>query len=285
VGTVVGVAGRVLRTIDGGNSWVDQSVSPPVTLNAVSFYDEQTGIVVGGIGIGPGTARWTTDGGSTWNLPSFGSFPGLFAVKMMNRTDAIAVGNSGTIRRTTDGGNSWHPVSGASRALYGLSFPESTTGYAVGSAGYLLRTIDGGTTWTEQLSRVGGNLRGVSFSSELIGTAVGDNGTILRTTTGGVFVGLRDADNRIPSVMTLAQNYPNPCNPSTTIVFSISASAHVSLKVFDLLGKEVATLANDQLVPGSHTRTFDASRLSSGVYFYRLQVGTSIQTRKLLLVK
>lgn len=81
------------------------------------------------------------------------------------------------------------------------------------------------------------------------------------------------------------QNYPNPFNPSTTILFSLSAANHVTLKVFDLLGREVAELVNNQLQAGSHSINFDASKLSSGTYFYKLQVGNVVQVKKMLLMK
>jgi hypothetical protein len=204
---------------------------------------------------------------------------------MLSGHDAIAVGNGGTIRRTTDGGNSWLTVIGTSRAMFGLCFPDSTTGYAVGNAGYLLRTTDQGITWSEQLSRVSATLRGVSFISPRIGTAVGDNGTIIHTTMGGVFTTVMDREYRTPSKMDLAQNYPNPFNPSTTISFSLASSSHVTLKVYDLLGREVATLVDEDMNPGNYSRPFVAKDHSTGVYFYRLQAGDFNQTRKLMLIK
>jgi hypothetical protein len=83
----------------------------------------------------------------------------------------------------------------------------------------------------------------------------------------------------------LAQNYPNPFNPATTIKFVIPQAGFVSLKVFDILGKEVAMLVDEEMVRGEHKVTLDASGLSSGVYFYRLSTGGFMQTRKLVLLR
>ena len=89
----------------------------------------------------------------------------------------------------------------------------------------------------------------------------------------------------IPRESVLEQNYPNPFNPTTNIEFRISNTGLVNLKMFDVLGKEVAILVNEYLPPGSYTKTWNAADLPSGVYFYRLQCGASSETRKLLLVR
>lgn len=88
-----------------------------------------------------------------------------------------------------------------------------------------------------------------------------------------------------PTRYVLEQNYPNPFNPSTSIRFSVVRSRLVSLKVYDLLGREVATLVNEEMNPGSYKVSFDATRLSSGVYFYCLHAGEFVQTKKLALQK
>jgi hypothetical protein len=86
-----------------------------------------------------------------------------------------------------------------------------------------------------------------------------------------------------PIVVSLYQNYPNPFNPRTSIGYRIQEEGFVSLKVYDLLGREVATLVNEEMRPGRYEQTFDASGLGSGVYFYRLSAKGFVQTRKLIL--
>ena len=83
----------------------------------------------------------------------------------------------------------------------------------------------------------------------------------------------------------LLQNYPNPFNPSTSIEYRVTSNEYVSLKVFDLLGNEVATLVNESKLPGSYQVSFDASGLASGIYFYRLQTGSYSQSRKMIILK
>lgn len=92
-------------------------------------------------------------------------------------------------------------------------------------------------------------------------------------------------ENVKPNTYSLSQNYPNPFNPSTTIKFSIQKTEKVSLKIYNLLGQEVTTLINRELAAGSYSYEFDASRLSSGVYFYSIKAGSFVQTKKMMLLK
>jgi alpha-tubulin suppressor-like RCC1 family protein len=93
-------------------------------------------------------------------------------------------------------------------------------------------------------------------------------------------------DYTLPTEVALGQNYPNPFNPTTTIAYALPETAPVRLDVFDMLGRRVATLVNNEAhAPGSHAVSFDASRLTSGVYVYRLQAGSTVITRKFTLLK
>ena len=99
-------------------------------------------------------------------------------------------------------------------------------------------------------------------------------------------VGIVNNDLQIVPVKSfLYRNYPNPFNPSTTIMFDLPKSSEVSLKVFNILGEEVATLVSERLSTGSYSYDWDASNLASGVYLYRLQAGDYIETRKMILMK
>jgi len=89
----------------------------------------------------------------------------------------------------------------------------------------------------------------------------------------------------IPTEYGLSQNYPNPFNPSTTIGFDLPEAAKVRLAVYDMLGREVAVLADEERPAGQHSVRFDAGRLSSGMYIFRLQAGDFTQTKKLMLMK
>jgi hypothetical protein len=95
-----------------------------------------------------------------------------------------------------------------------------------------------------------------------------------------------DDRSTLPTEVELAQNYPNPFNPSTQIVYGVPSASNVRLEVYDMLGRQVAVLVNGESMPaGRHTVRFDASRLASGVYVYRLQVGDKVMTRRMVLIK
>ena len=105
-----------------------------------------------------------------------------------------------------------------------------------------------------------------NFSNDRVGAVVGDN-------------------SQIPVRTTLLSNYPNPFNPETVIRYQLSASIHVKLTVFDLLGREIATVVNKEQNAGTYEVKFNGSNLNSGIYMYQLIAGSFIQTRKMVYLK
>ena len=99
------------------------------------------------------------------------------------------------------------------------------------------------------------------------------------------FVSVFDTPSSLPESFLHLQNYPNPFNASTTIRFVLPVPGDVQLAVYDLLGRKVRTLKNEYEQAGTHKVTFDASGLSSGVYFYRLQAGNLVETNRMVLLK
>jgi hypothetical protein len=109
-------------------------------------------------------------------------------------------------------------------------------------------------------------------------------GCIIRDTSYGI-VQYVPKDSGIPVHPTLQQNYPNPFNPTTEIKYHVSDFGLVTLKVYDILGREVATLVNERKPAGSYSVTFDGSHLASGVYFYRLQAVDFVEVKKLVVLR
>ncbi len=104
----------------------------------------------------------------------------------------------------------------------------------------------------------------------------------------GTIVGVEENNPSITYKFELKQNYPNPFNPTTTISYSIPTgkiNSNVQLKIYDVLGEEIATLVNEKQTAGNYKINFDASNLTSGIYFYKLSVGSFVQTRKMILIK
>jgi hypothetical protein len=141
---------------------------------------------------------------------------------------------------------------------------------------------DTGTTWKYAgLDSISVNQL-VSYGDSTY--AATNNGLYILTRTAAVRTGVQQV-RAVPATYALYQNYPNPFNPTTTIWFSLAQRGHVSLKIFDILGREVATLVNGELEVGLHQATFDASKFASGVYFYRLQADNFNSVKKLVLMK
>jgi hypothetical protein len=108
----------------------------------------------------------------------------------------------------------------------------------------------------------------------------------LRFTPDGIFVASVEASTpQLPQAFSVGQNYPNPFNPSTVIRFEIPEAAYVTLKIFDLVGREIATLVDAVRAPGVYSVRWDASALPSGVYFYTLRAGERLASMKMTLMR
>lgn len=158
---------------------------------------------------------------------------------------------------------------GLSRAMFGQRYDEGTKVLSVAFAG----DVPSGPLFT---------LKGVNASqAEISGRLDGITAEIKKVNA------ITDAENNVstPTGFILGQNYPNPFNPSTKISFAVPKTGSITLKVFDMQGREVATLVNGELGAGNHETVFDASRLTSGTYIYRLQAGEFIEMKKMILLK
>ena len=157
-------------------------------------------------------------------------------------------------------------------------------------------TLSGEERWS---ARYGGGAfseyRGVDILSDPLGNiyVIGEKAGTDFTTTPvivkyspfGTVSSSQESEVEVPLEYSLEQNYPNPFNPSTTIAFQIPSPDFVELTVYNILGREVATLVNERLPAGKHTVKFDGNRLASGIYFYQLNAGAYVATKKLLLLK
>lgn len=139
--------------------------------------------------------------------------------------------------------------------------------------------------WRDQTDTSTNVFRG--FAVRRLPSAILDNGTIYvdDIQVNGEVTDVKEPVAQLPASFRLLQNYPNPFNPTTTISYQLPAAVHVNLKIFDVIGREVATLVNATQNAGSHVVTFNASDLPSGVYFYRLNAGTDTAIRKMLMIK
>ncbi len=139
--------------------------------------------------------------------------------------------------------------------------------------------------WRDQTDTTTDVFRGIAVRR--LPSAILDNGTIYvdDIQVSGEVTGVKEPVAQLPASFRLFQNYPNPFNPTTSISYQLPTAVHVSLKIYDVLGREVATLVNANQKAGSHAVTLNASALASGVYFCRLDAGTNTATREMLMIK
>ncbi|MFI5236807.1 MAG: T9SS type A sorting domain-containing protein [Ignavibacteriales bacterium] len=201
-----------------------------------------------------------------------------------------AQGSVGGVYISSDNGENW---------VLSLSNPWVTSILTIGSnifAGTfgdgIWRSTNNGNTWGQINDGLGsGAYYVLSLGVDEQYIFAGTNGSnIWRRPLSQVVTGIEDESNIQTKEYSLEQNYPNPFNPSTKIKYTIpsvgtSLMKFVQLKVYDVLGNEVATLLNEEKPAGSYELTFDASALSSGIYLYKLTVGSFIQTKKMIFVK
>jgi hypothetical protein len=202
---------------------------------------------------------------------------------------------------TTNGGTSWTPVAG------NLEQNPDGTGNGPSCRWAAIRNVPGGkvflvgtstglyatstlngmsTVWQRQAPSTIG--RGIVNA---IATRESDGLVVVATHGNGVYSGtvnsLVSAPSRVsqPKSFFLSQNYPNPFNPATTIEYQLPSASAVKLEIFDALGRKITTLVSERQNAGKHQVQFNAAGLASGAYFYKLQAGSNVETRKMLLVK
>ncbi len=179
-GYAVGYPGKILKTTDGGNTWISQISGTTNTLCSVYFVDSNTGYVVGYSGL----ILKTSNGGINWNIQPSGVTYNLLSVYFTNSQIGYSVGYSGTILKTIDGGVTWNQqISGTTNRLSAVYFTNNLIGYAVGIMGTILKTINGGITWTLENYGTNAYLNFIHFFNNV--GFIGGNNILLKTSDNG----------------------------------------------------------------------------------------------------
>lgn len=288
--------GDIFRTTDGGNSWSHQTNNTSwARFYGVQFVDANTGWAYAEVN---NTVVKTTNGGADWQIQM--SYGDSFNIQSMyfidNNTGWIGGndGKTGSLMKTTDGGNNW--TNKTPNLQYGLGyikFFDSKNGMAAGQGRdgslAIISTTDGGENWSIQPTTfpngvAGNGLEAGFFLNKNTGWAVGDNGIILKYSS---TTGIKDKSSNVPLEFGLSQNYPNPFNPTTVINYTLPKASMVSIKIYDLLGKEVASLVNESKGAGNYSVQFSAENyhLTSGIYMYQLKADDFISMKKMVLMK
>ena len=294
-----GANGTMLVSYDMGTTWFPLSVNTTETLKKMALAGNDANIEdVKALAVGTaGTVLYTKDFGVTWQAGVSGITTDLNAVTFAGGQTVFAAGNTGVILKSIDGGMTWTAVTtGTALNLFDIKYLTDETKrdiIATGEDGTILISTDLGDTWTSVTSPTTNDLFSVNFGSSTFGISTGSEGTEIYTTDGGLTwtngVELNPVNTGKKETIKLSQNYPNPFNPSTVISYSVNDNSNVNIKIYDMTGREVRTLVNSFHNAGSYSVNFNASNLSSGIYFYVLRVNTGAneitKTMKMILTK
>jgi photosystem II stability/assembly factor-like uncharacterized protein len=295
---------EIYTTTDGGTNWTRVPSANIPAPTPGDFTGEGANKGAGNsfwFGTGFCSLYYTTDRGLTWSV-SLNIFPtppayGLevaFQDSLHGLTSSYFGDDINKLARSTNGGLTWssltslpsHPsfyfityVPGTNGIYFITS--HSNTGYPEPTVPGSAYTLDGGVTWIQVDNLAHG---ASSFVSGKIGWSAGCGDTIYKWSDKTLGISDDFLYNQSNKVIILSQNYPNPFTSSTSIQFQMPGSARVILTVYDILGSEIATLVNEEKSAGTYTVNFDSRGLSRGTYYYRLQVGDFMQTKKLLIL-
>jgi photosystem II stability/assembly factor-like uncharacterized protein len=286
---------KVMKTTDGGLNWSDNIME--LWLYDIYFKDS-----LNGIGVGEASYYClTSNGGVNWVLHSTertGDFRRISILNSDKNKGFIVSSNGMNVYKTTNFGTTFDSVGyipdlQTPYSIYCSEFINDSIGWAGGTYGLLYKTENGGRTWRAQNSLSNAFIANIYAMNDSVAWLCGAGGKLLHTTNGGdTITAIRQISTILPDDFQLFQNYPNPFNSMCNVQFSMYNAGNVKLVVYDVQGREVQTLVNETLKPGTYVTSFDGSMLNSGVYFYKLVVrhgGSSTnsfsETKKMLLVK
>ncbi|MEE9429480.1 MAG: YCF48-related protein [Melioribacteraceae bacterium] len=287
-----------LKTIDGGKTWnsINDSVFGGISGDGwrmLDFINTEIGFFLES-GIYPQGIYKTIDGCKTWEKINYSGV--ITNLKFFNSNIGLRYEiNAKEIQRTLNGGTTWTSFI-IDSAGWGNDFefiPNDPSKVWFTDFKDMYYSNDTGSTWTKQImpkEKIEG--RDIVFTDNNNGWLLSNRGYVYRTSNnGGMITDVKKIEtNNLPTEFNLSQNYPNPFNPTTTIKYTLPLdekrkTLDVKLIIYDLLGKEVATLVNEKKLAGNYQVNFDASNLTSGIYFYSLTSGNFKETKKLILLK
>jgi photosystem II stability/assembly factor-like uncharacterized protein len=233
----------------------------------------------------------STDEGATWTKTQTIA-QGTTIIKIIAGNSSVyACGwtqQGGTVvYRSTNSGLNW---SLATQSQYFALYFAADGNLLFGLGGSVIVSANGGATWQDITSGLPlGFPSAIAAKDSIVFVSFYEyEGQVWKRSIAGLYAAVPKSPDRNASTFSLSQNYPNPFNPTTTISYSLSKPEVVTLKVYDILGKvgkEVATLVSERKAAGSYEARFDAGKLASGIYFYKLQAGNFTETKKMILVK
>ena len=270
----------VYKSTDNGSTWTQINNGLGGFLALQSITSTSNGNVYAGT-VGGGVFE-TTDG-TNWNQLSCG-YSVIWA--MGSTSTAVFAGTyGGGLFKSIDNGSSWTNVSTLNvQFVYSLSVDANNNVFVSSLTNGVFESTDNGATWTA-LGMTGSNVCSVTANSTSNNIIAGTkDGKVFKISGTQAITAVNKIDT-LPVDFKLSQNYPNPFNPTTTIEFALPKAGKYSLKIYNVLGQEVASLIDNELGAGFQKVTFNASRMASGIYIYRLSGNNVNMSKKMILMK
>jgi photosystem II stability/assembly factor-like uncharacterized protein len=272
-------AARLYRSSDEAKSWV------LVLSRRSSPFGLVTTDIQGAIMVSSDSGMYrSTDHGESWNLLDSGlDKKGLYCIAP-SMSGAVFAGSDSGVYSLFPGSTKWVRTGLLNDQVTSMTVNKKGFIYAGNDGKGLFKTTDMGSTWNQANS----GLLNTHIGSLTLDSSgylyAGTFGTgLFKSTVSTTSVGV--VESAAPSYALMEQNYPNPFNPTTRIQYSLTTQAHVTLTVYDLLGRQVKTLVNDIQRQGKYSVLFDGRGLSSGVYYYQLRIQNAIMSRTMILLK
>ncbi|MEO8512226.1 MAG: T9SS type A sorting domain-containing protein [Ignavibacteria bacterium] len=238
----------------------------------------------------------TSNGGINWiikdvNAGAYGPFSVQFSSDKQTGLYFAQTNPTSWIYRTTNAGINWN-IFYTTTFYYSKSvrWVRGTSNIYGSSEFVLIRSVDNGINWRQMTGGPGTNLESLDAVRINQGTiyalAVTYDRRVYKLLDTARVIGIENTSTSIPKEFRLYQNYPNPFNPKTTINFDIPKNSNIDIKVYDIMGKLVAVLSDNEFKnAGSYKVTWEASNFASGIYFYRIEADNFVDSKKMVLVK
>uniref|UniRef100_A0A7V2ZM09 T9SS type A sorting domain-containing protein n=1 Tax=Ignavibacterium album TaxID=591197 RepID=A0A7V2ZM09_9BACT len=271
----------VCKSTNNGNSWSPTNLGATF-VNTLGI--NSSGVLFAGANL-QGVYK-STDNGATWSVCSNGLTTANIFTLSINTNDDIYLGTvNGGAFRSTDEGNSWIQIGLNGYQVQCFAFTPSGEIFS-GTNNGVFKSTDNGTTWTHISNNGLSNPYVYCLFFNSAGYLFAGTGVGLCKSVEPVITSVDDSIKNIPRSFILFQNYPNPFNPSTTISWQSPVGSWQTIKLYDLLGREIETIVNGYYEAGSHSTLYIInSSLPGGVYFYQLKAGKYLETKKMILLK